>query len=50
MKSQLKKEIERTVTDKGTTHLQRVEREKRLKIMEEGREQAIALQRGMTTG
>ena len=49
MKSQPKKEIERTVTHKGTTDLQRVEREKRLKRREERRELAIALQRGMTT-
>ena len=35
MKSQPKKEIERTVTHKGTVDLQRVEREKRLKRREE---------------
>ena len=49
MKSQPKKEIERTMIHKGTTNLQKVEREKRLKIREERREQAIALQRGMNT-
>ena len=49
MKSQPKKEIERTVTHKGTTDLQKVEREKRLKRREERREQDIALQRGMNT-
>ena len=47
MKSQPKKEIERTVTHKGMTNLQRVDREKRLKRREERRERAIALQRGM---
>ena len=46
MKIQPKKENERT---KGTTNLQKVEREKRLKRREERRERAIALQRGMTT-
>ena len=50
MKSQPKKEIERTVTHKGTKYLQKVEREKKLKRREERREQAIALQRGMNTG
>ena len=49
MKSQPKKEIERTVTHKGTANLQKVEREKRLKRKEERREQDIALQRRMTT-
>ena len=49
MKSRPKKEIKRIVTHKGMSDLQRVEREKRLKIMEERKEQAIALQRGMTT-
>ena len=49
MKSQPKKEIERTVTHKGMTDLQRVEREKRMKRREDRREQTIALQRGMTT-
>ena len=49
MKSHPKKEIEQTVTHKGTSDLQRIEREKRLKRREERREQAIALQRGMTT-
>ena len=36
------------MTHKGTIDLQKVEREKRLKRREERREQAIALQRGMT--
>ena len=49
MKSQPKKEIERTVTPKGTVDFQKVEREKRLKRREERRERDIALQRGMTT-
>ena len=49
MKSQPKKEIERTVTHKGMVDLQKVEREKRLKRREERREWAIALQRGMNT-
>ena len=49
MKSQHKKEIERTVIHKGKTDLQKVEREKRLKRREERRERAIALQRGMST-
>ena len=49
MKSQPKKEIKQTVTHKGTTDLQKVEREKRLKRREERREQDIALQRGMNT-
>ena len=49
MKIQTKKEIEQTETHKGTSNLQKVEREKRLKIREERRERAIALQRGMTT-
>ena len=49
MKSQPEKEIERTVTHKGTMHLQRIKREKRLKRREERRERAIALQRGMST-
>ena len=37
------------MTHKGTTDLQKVEREKRLKRREERREQATSLQRGMTT-
>ena len=49
MKIQPKKEIERTVTHKGTVNLQKVERDKRLKRREERTEQAIALQRGMNT-
>ena len=49
MKSQPKKEIERTVTHKGMEYLQRMEREKRLKRREERRERDIALQRGMRT-
>ena len=34
---------------KGTLVLQKIEREKRMQIMEERRERAIALQRGMST-
>ena len=49
MKSQAEKEIERIVTHKGTTDLQKVEREKRLKRREERRERDISLQRGMNT-
>ena len=49
MKIKPKMEIKQTVTHKGTTDLQKVEREKRLKRREETRELAIALQRGMTT-
>ena len=49
MKIHPKKEIEWTVTHKGMTDLQRIEREKRLKRREERRERAIALQRGMNT-
>ena len=49
MKSRPKKEIERTVSHKGTTDLQKIEREKRLQIREERRERAIALQSGMNT-
>ena len=37
------------MTHKGTTNLQKVEREKRLKRREERRERDIALQRGMNT-
>ena len=37
------------MTLKGTTNLQKIEREKRLKRRDERRERAIALQRGMTT-
>ena len=49
MKNQPKKEIERTVTHKGTMDLQKIEREKRLKRREERRERAISLQIGMNT-
>ena len=49
MKSQPKTEIKRIVTHKGTTNLQKIKREKRLKRREERRERAIALQRGMST-
>ena len=49
MKSRPKKEIKRTVIHKGTTDLQKIEREKRLKRREERRERAIAMQRGMST-
>ena len=49
MKSPPKKEIKQTVTHKGTTDLQRIEREKRLKRREERRERDIALQRRMST-
>ena len=49
MKSQPKKEIERTVIHKGMMDLQKIERDKRMKRREERRERAIALQRGMST-
>ena len=49
MKSRPKKEIERTVSQKCTADLQKIEREKRLQRREERRERAIALQRGMNT-
>ena len=49
MRSRPKKEIKRTVSHKGTTDLQKIEREKRLQRREEIRERAIALQRGMNT-
>ena len=49
MRSQPKREIERTVSHKGTTKFQKIEREKRLKRREERRERALALQRGMST-
>ena len=49
MKSRPKNEIEQTITHKGTSDLQRIEREKRLKTREERRAWAIALQRGMNT-
>ena len=42
-------EIERTMSHKGTTDFQKIEREKRLQRREERRERAIALQRGMST-
>ena len=43
MKIQPKKEIERTVTHKGTIDLQKIKRKKRLKRRVERRERAIAL-------
>ena len=49
MRSRPEEEIERTVSHKGTTDLQKIEREKRLQRREEIRERAIALQRGMST-
>ena len=49
MRSQPKKEIERTVSHKGMADLQKIEREKRLQRREDRRERAIALQRGMST-
>ena len=44
-----KKEIERTMSHKGTKDFQKIEREKRLQRGEERRERALALQRGMST-
>ena len=49
MRSQPKKEIKRTVSHKGTTDFQKIEREKRLQRREERRERALVLQRGMST-
>ena len=49
MRCQPKNEIERTVSHKGTTDFQKIEREKRLQRREERRERALALQRGMST-
>ena len=49
MKSQLEREIKWTMTHKGMSDLQRIEREKRLKRREERIERAIPLQRGMNT-
>ena len=49
MRIQPKKEIGKTVSHKGTKDFQKIEREKRLQIMEERRERALALQRGMST-
>ena len=49
MRSQPKKEIERTVSHKGTVDLQKIEREKRLQRREERREIALSLQRRMRT-
>ena len=49
MKSRPKKESKRTVTHKGASDLQKLEREKRQKRREERRDQSRALQRGMAT-
>ena len=49
MRSGPKKEIERKMSHKGTMNLQKIEREKTLQRMEERRERAISLQRGMST-
>ena len=49
MRSQPKKEIEKTVSHKGMTDFQKIERERRLQSREERRERALALQRGMST-
>ena len=49
MRSQPKKEVERTVSHKGTADFQKIEREKRLQRREERRERALALQRRMST-
>ena len=49
MRSRPKREIERTVSHKGTVDFQKIEREKRLQRREERRERSIALQRGMIT-
>ena len=49
MRSQPKKEIEKTVSHKGMMDFQKIERERRLQSREERRERALALQRGMST-
>ena len=49
MRSQPKKEIEKTVSHKGTLDLQKIEREERQQRREERRERALAMQRGMST-
>ena len=49
MRSRPKKEIERTVSHKGTVDLHKIEREKRLQRREERRERGIMLQKGMST-
>ena len=50
MRSRPKKEIKGTVIHKGTSDLQKLEREKRQKIREERREKSRTLQRGKTIG
>ena len=49
MKIRPKREIERTMSHKGTMDFQKIEREKRLQRREERRERSIALQKGMST-
>ena len=49
MKIQPKKEIERMVTHKGASNLQKIEMEKRHTRREEIREKPIALQRRMVS-
>ena len=49
MRSWPKEEIERTVSHKGTTDFQKIEREKRLERREEKRERALVLHRAMST-
>ena len=48
MISQPKKEIEKTVSHKGMTDFQKIERERRLQSREERRERDLVLQRGMS--
>ena len=45
MRSQPKKEIEKTVSHKGMTDFQKIERERRLQSREERSERALALWR-----
>ena len=49
MRIQPKKEIDKTVSHKGMTDFQKIERARRLQSREERRERALALQRGMIT-
>ena len=49
MRIQPKKEIEKTMSHKGMTYFQKIERERRLQSREERIERALVLQRGMST-
>ena len=47
MRSQPKKEIEKTVSHKGMMYFQKIERERRLQSREERIERALAIHKGM---